>query len=165
MHARIYTDNNRAKNASAGGRAFPGHTGKDGMATSIGRLRTRVPRRENWTEYVGRVTKGVPRKIIAEVTGIDPSGLSRWSSGHQPSAEKVVSFARGLGQPPIEALIAAGYLEPQEAAGAIEVMRSREDLSDSELLIELGNRLAERPSRRQVNDITLARPEDAGNDI
>jgi len=76
-----------------------------------------------------------------------------------------VSFARGLGQPPIEALIAAGYLEPQEAAGAIEVMRSREDLSDSELLIELGNRLAERPSRRQVNDITLARPEDAGNDI
>ena len=138
------------------------------MATSMGRLRTRMPKRENWTEYVQRVTVGVARKDVAQAAGIDASGISRWINSEQrPRAENVVAFARGLRQSPIEALIAAGYLEPYEASGVIEVMRSREELSDTELLIELGERLAERPTRIQVDDITgrLSRPDDGGEGI
>jgi transcriptional regulator with XRE-family HTH domain len=138
------------------------------MATSMGRLRTRMPKRENWTEYVQRVTAGVARKDVAQAAGIDASGISRWINSEQrPRAENVVAFARGLRQSPIEALIAAGYLEPHEASGVIEVMRSREELSDTELLIELGERLAERPTRTQVDDITgrLSRPDDVGERI
>ena len=138
------------------------------MATSTGRLRTRMPKRENWTEYVQRVTAGVARKDVAQAAGIDASGISRWiNSEQQPRAENVVAFARGLRQPPIEALIAAGYLEPHEASGVIEVMRSREELSDTELLIELGQRLAERPVRSQVDNITgrLSPPDDGGEGV
>lgn len=131
-------------------------------ASGIRKVGATVPRREAWTHYVQRVSEGVPRKDVARAAGIDPSGLSRWFGGkQQPRAEKVVAFARALHQSPIEALIAAGYLEPHEAAGVIEVMRSRQDISDEELLAELGDRLAERPARGQVDDITarLARPE------
>ena len=138
------------------------------MATSTGRLRTRMPKRENWTEYVQRVTAGVARKDVAQAAGIDASGISRWiNSEQQPRAEKVVAFARGLRQSPIEGLIAAGYLEPHEATGVIEIMRSREELSDTELLIELGQRLAERPVRSQVDNITgrLSPPDDGGEGI
>ena len=127
-----------------------------------------MPKRENWTEYVQRVTVGVARKDVAQAAGIDASGISRWINSEQrPRAENVVAFARGLRQSPIEALIAAGYLEPYEASGVIEVMRSREELSDTELLIELGERLAERPTRIQVDDITgrLSRPDDVGERI
>lgn len=120
-----------------------------------------MPSRESWIQYVQRVTEGVSRKDVGRAAGIDPSGLSRWLGGKRPSAEKVVAFARGLHQSPIEALIAAGYIEPGEASGVIEVMRSRTELSDAELLIELGERLAERPARQRVDDITgrLARPD------
>ena len=121
--------------------------------------------RESWTQYVQRISDGVPRKEVAKAAGINVSGLSRWISGaSRPSAEKVVAFARGLRQSPIEALIAAEYLEPQEISGVIEVIRSRSDLSDLELLTELGERLTQRPARHQVDDITprLARPHDSG---
>ena len=128
-----------------------------------------MPKRENWTEYVQRVTAGVARKDVAQAAGIDASGISRWINSEQrPRAENVVAFARGLQQSPIEGLIAAGYLEPHEVSGVIEVMRSREELSDTELLIELGQRLlAERPARSQVDDITgrLSRPDDGGEGI
>jgi transcriptional regulator with XRE-family HTH domain len=123
---------------------------------------------ESWTEYVQRITKGLPRKNMAEAAGIDPSGLSRWLNGKRPSAEKVVAFARGLHQSPIEALIAAGYIEAGEASGVIEIARSRSELSDLELLTELGDRLASRPPIREMNDdITrrLARPDDFNEGI
>lgn len=121
--------------------------------------------RESWTDYIQRITAGVPRKEIAKAAGIDVSGISRWINGDvdKPRAEKVVSFARGLHQSPIEALIAAGYLEPHEAAGVIEVVRSLSDVPDDELLAQVASRLKERSSPK-VDDIThrLARPDDTG---
>ena len=135
---------------------------------SIGRLATTMPTRETWTEYVRRVTEGIPRKDVAKAAGTDVSALSRWlTSAQRPRAEKVVAFARSLHESPIEAMIAAGYLEPHEATGVIEVVQSRGNLSDSELLIELGERLAERPARREVDNITgrLSRPDDGGESV
>jgi transcriptional regulator with XRE-family HTH domain len=116
-------------------------------------------KRESWTEYVQRITQGVPRKEVAKAAGINVSGLSRWINavGGRPRAEKVVAFARGLRQSPVEALIAADYLDPHEVAGVIEVVRSRG------VIIELGERLTQGPTRHEVDDITglLARPDDA----
>jgi transcriptional regulator with XRE-family HTH domain len=75
---------------------------------------------EGWTAYVRRVTEGLPRRDIAAAAGIHVSGVSRWLSGEsQPSAEKVISFARGLHQSPIQALVAAGYLEPTDVNGPV----------------------------------------------
>lgn len=106
--------------------------------------------RETWTEYVQRITSGVPRKEIAFAAGVDPSGISRWIGGQLPRAEKAIGFARGLKQRPVEALIAAGYLEPEEVVGAFEVTRSASELSDDELLAELAGRLTRRASALQL---------------
>ncbi len=125
---------------------------------------TVVMTRESWTEYVQRITAGVPRKEIARAAQINISGISRWMSGEtRPSAEKVVAFARGLHQSPIEALIAAGYIEPHEVSGVIEVVRSLEEVTDEELLNQVAERMAARELRAKVDDLTarLARPEDA----
>lgn len=126
-----------------------------------------VAQHENWAQYVQRVTAGLKRNEVIAATGVDASGLSRWFSGKRPSAESAVKFARGISQSPIEALIAAGYLQPSEATGVIEVTRSRSELSDTELLIERGERLAERAPRPEVDDTTprLARPDDAGEGV
>jgi len=118
--------------------------------------------RESWSDYVARITAGVPREDVAEAAGVNVSSLSRWVNDKvTPKAEKVVEFARALGQSPIEALIAAGYLEPEEAAGVIEVVRSLNDVSNDELLHEVGKRMSAW-SRPQVDDITprLSRPDD-----
>lgn len=109
---------------------------------------------EGWTEYVERVTAGVPRAETARAAGINVSGLSRWINAvSRPSAEKVVDFARGLGQSPVEALIAAGYLKLAEVNGATEVMRSIDAIPDDELLGTLRRRLA-RACRADDNDDT-----------
>jgi len=81
------------------------------------------------------------------------SGVSRWLTGvtGQPKAQMVISFARGLNQRPIEALVAAGYLEPEEVKGAVEVMRSPSDMSNDELLTELADRLSRVPDDEQTD--------------
>lgn len=97
---------------------------------------------ESWTHYVRRITQGVDRKHVADAAGMHVSGLSRWlNSTGRPSPEKVISFARGLQRPPCEALVAAGYLEPHEVVGAVEIVQSLTELSDEALLQELYERL------------------------
>src|SRR5258705_501950 len=111
--------------------------------------------RENWTGYVRRITQGAPRKEVARAAGIHESGLHRWlNSRGRPSAEKLVLFARGLGQRPLEALIAAGYLDPSEAEAVVEVHEDPAGLSDDALVAEVARRLAERPPTTEVDNIT-----------
>lgn len=115
--------------------------------------------REDWMGYVQRITAGVPRETVARAAGVHVTGVYRWlRDQNRPRAEKVVGFARGLNQSRVEALIAAGYLAPEEVEGVIEVLQSRKDLSDDELIAELADRLADRlakrPPRTKVDDVT-----------
>jgi transcriptional regulator with XRE-family HTH domain len=110
---------------------------------------------EDWTAYVRRVTHGLPRKDIAAAADIHVSGVSRWLTGtSRPSPEKVITFARSLNKSPIEALIAAGYLNTTDTEAAVEVIQSLRLLSDDVLIDELRTRLrgrlqpAELPGRR-----------------
>lgn len=114
------------------------------MATT---LAVRKPR--TWAEYVH--STGATRKEIATAAGVSPSIVSRWLSGeNRPSAENVVAFARAFQLRPVEALMAADYLEPGEVDGAFEVMFSPTTLSDRDLIAELTQRL----SAREVDDVT-----------
>lgn len=100
---------------------------------------------ESWSEYVRRVGRGVQRKDIAAAAGINQSGLSRWIAGDRPDAAKVVSFARAFQRPPVEALVAAGYLEPEELnAKVVHVHVGVRSISTEDLMAELERRLAER---------------------
>lgn len=125
-----------------------------------------VEDRQGWAEYVARIASGVPRDVVAKAVGIHPSGIGRWlRSQNAPSVEKVVAFARGVKKPPVEALVHAGYLEPDEADAVIEVYQSVKALTDEELLAELTERLLQRASRPKIVDdisLRLARPDDGG---
>ncbi|AIT13447.1 immunity repressor [Mycobacterium phage RonRayGun] len=100
---------------------------------------------EDWAAYVQRVSQGASADELAKAAGVHITTVYRWlRKPAQKSPQQVIAFARGLRQSPVEALIAAGYLEPAEVAGVVEVVRSAGDLPDDELVGELSRRLAER---------------------
>lgn len=97
---------------------------------------------ESWAEYVRRVTADLTQIKAAELAGVNASVISRWVRGdtEAPRAESVVAFARALRRPPVEALVAAGYLAASEAKHSIEIRTPISDYSDVELLDELRRR-------------------------
>ncbi|WP_433658087.1 helix-turn-helix domain-containing protein [Nocardia sp. CA-128927] len=96
----------------------------------------------NWWAYVERIAPGRNLKEIAEVADLDPSQISRWKTGQStPRAENVIRFARALGASPVEALVAAGYLETEEAASTVTVRTDVRDLSVEELVEGLSHRM------------------------
>lgn len=113
---------------------------------------------ETWAEYVERILAGISRKDAARQAGISEATLSRWvdpAVGKKPLAEHVIALAKAFHQEPVKALIAAGYLTPEDIpSGVIEIYQARSELSDDELVAELRSRLAERPQRDRVDDIT-----------
>jgi transcriptional regulator with XRE-family HTH domain len=98
---------------------------------------------ENWAEYVRRTTASMTQTEVAELTGVSQTGIGRWLRGETaaPRAESVVSFARALGQQPVQALVAAGYLTADEAAATIEVRRPLHSYHTDALLDELRRRV------------------------
>jgi transcriptional regulator with XRE-family HTH domain len=116
------------------------------MATAMA-----APPRRTWIEHV-RGIDATPKQIAAAV-GVSQSIVSRWLKGEvHPSAENVVAFARAFrdqtGDKPVELLMVAGYLEPDEVEGAYEVLPSARALSNADLLAELADRIAS----RDIND-------------
>lgn len=97
-----------------------------------------------WAEYVKRVAPGKTQSELAALAGVDQTGISRWLSGQSvPRVESIIRFARRLGRPPLEALIAAGYITPAEAGISPDIRISIRELPTDELLAEI---------RRRVND-------------
>ena len=84
---------------------------------------------------------------IAERTGVAQTAIGRWLAGKTgaPRAESVVAFARAVGKPAVEALIAAGYLEPADAKEIANVGQSIREFTTDELLDELRQRTIDGP--------------------
>lgn len=79
---------------------------------------------------------------IAALAGVDQTGVSRWLSGSSvPRVESAIRFARGLGRPPVEALVAAGYLTRAEAGLSPDMQISVRALSTEDLLAEIRRRV------------------------
>lgn len=51
-----------------------------------------------------------------------------------------MAFAKAVGTPPVEALVAAGYLEPGDAGQVVKVTSSLKDFTTDELLDEIRSR-------------------------
>ena len=99
---------------------------------------------ETWGDYVRRVTADRTQKDVSAVTGMDQTMISRWSLNRNvPRAENAVAFARALGESPVEALIAAGYLTAAEAAVRTRVRTSLREFSFDEIVTELRRRTVE----------------------
>jgi transcriptional regulator with XRE-family HTH domain len=99
---------------------------------------------EPWIEYVQRHARGAKQEQIAAKIGVTSSTVGRWKDKEvQPRAEHVVEFARQFGRAPVEALIHAGYVKPEEVGAAVELAASMREVSDDDLVKELADRLAE----------------------
>lgn len=99
---------------------------------------------ESWGDYVRRVTASRTQKDVGTATGLDPTAISRWLRNQNvPRAEKAVLFARALGESPLEALIAAGYLTPEEAGATTKVRTALREFSFDEIVSELRRRTVE----------------------
>ncbi|AKJ72048.1 helix-turn-helix domain-containing protein [Gordonia alkanivorans] len=95
-----------------------------------------------WWAYVQQRTTGATQKAISEETGIEQTVLSRWKLGrNRPDAQNVIQFARAMGRPPMEALVAAGYLGSQEVGEVVEVAMSATDLAVDDLIEEMRRRI------------------------
>lgn len=99
---------------------------------------------ETWAEYVRRVSAGLTQTQIAEKSGVAQTNVGRWLRGDpgQPKADSVVAFARAFKQPPVEALIAAGYLSIEEGAPGKGARTNLSQYSSDELIAELRSRLS-----------------------
>lgn len=98
---------------------------------------------DRWSQYVRRITSGLTQAQIAERTGIAQTNISRWLRGDPllPKAENVITFARAFGHPPLEALIAAGYLTEEDGAPVLGQQPSVSMFSTEELFAELQSRI------------------------
>ncbi|AEK07864.1 transcriptional repressor [Mycobacterium phage Yoshi] len=95
-----------------------------------------------WWTYLKTVADTEDGRTIAEAAGVSPPQVSRWKTGaNRPDADKLVRFARHFRNPPVAALVAAGYLTSDEAAEIIEINRDVESLTDEELIAELQRRM------------------------
>ena len=96
-----------------------------------------------WWSYFKRIAGTETGRVIAEAAGVSEPQVSRWKSGqNQPTTVALARFARFYGRPPVEAIIAAGYLTPEDVAGAVEIIRPLSELGDEELLDEIRRRMS-----------------------
>jgi transcriptional regulator with XRE-family HTH domain len=118
----------------------------------------RRARRALWWQYVQTVTGKAAQKDIAAATSIDQSSISRWQRGtSNPRAEAVIALARAYGRSPVEALVAAGYLDSDEL-GVVELTTLTGDLTGAAvdaLLIELRQRVL----GRQLSESAVVIPD------
>jgi transcriptional regulator with XRE-family HTH domain len=99
----------------------------------------------SWGEYIKKYSHGDSQGVIADKMGVDTSTVGRWLKGStgQPAADKAINFARHYNRSPVEALIHAGYINPDEVGQAVEIAGSMRDVSDAALTGELVSRLSE----------------------
>ena len=99
---------------------------------------------ETWPEYVRRIAGTLTQAQIAvKIGGVSTSNIGRWLRGEpgMPAAENVIAFAKGFKRPPIEALIAAGYFDPDEVIPQARTPLS--EFSNAELMDELRRRVVD----------------------
>lgn len=94
--------------------------------------------------YLANVSGGEQRQTMAKIIGVSPSTVTRWdptrADYYPPKFDHVITLARHYQRPPIEALIAAGLITPEDARGQV-VERPLASIPHAELLRELGQRL------------------------
>ena len=98
---------------------------------------------ETWPEYVRRISGSATQAQIAARIGVGRLSVCNWLHGKtRPKAETVISVARAYHRSPVEALIAAAYLSPDEADEPIEIRSSLADIDGGDLGTEVLRRLA-----------------------
>ena len=100
--------------------------------------------KQTWPEYLRRIAAGETQTQIAEKVGVGRLSVCNWMLGKtRPKAETAIAVARVYGRSPIEALLAASYLEADEIDGPIEIQTSPRHMSAQDIADEVRRRLIE----------------------
>lgn len=103
-----------------------------------------MTKKNSWSLFIDATARGEYNNAIAERTGVDPATIGRWRTGAvDPKPRQVVAYARAYGESPIQALIAAGYLDAQDLDIPLGPPRTYtlDDFSTLELAEEVVSRL------------------------
>lgn len=95
----------------------------------------------DWWTYVERTARTDRQRDISDRTGLDPSAVSRWKSGHVPKADMVAEFARAYDRPVLEAFLAAGFLTSEEADEQPVEQPTADSLTNEQLVEAIEKRL------------------------
>ena len=99
---------------------------------------------ETWPEYLRRITGGQTQSQIAARVGVGRLSVCHWLHGKtRPKPETAMAVARVYDRSPIEALLAAGYLDPAEVRLPVDSRSSPQDLPAEEIAGEVRRRLLE----------------------
>ena len=97
---------------------------------------------ETWPEYLRRIASGQTQAQIAEQIGVGRLSVCNWLSGKtRPKAETVIAVAQVYQRSPIEALLAASYLNPGQLDQLIDIRTSTRALSAEDISGEVHRRL------------------------
>ena len=101
-----------------------------------------------WGSYLRDVTAGASGASIARRLGVSESKVSYWKRGERPpTISEAITVAREYGRPPLEGLVAAGYLSPEEVPGQVVVeQKGLGAFTDAQLADELLRRATRRGS-------------------
>ena len=97
-----------------------------------------------WSEYLKRAAPNLSQADLARTLGQNDATVSRWLSGKtpRPDADTIVTVARKLGQSPVFALIATGYLTTDDLTSAsVPKAYGLDEYSDLELSKEIVRRI------------------------
>ena len=97
---------------------------------------------ETWPEYLRRITSGQTQSQIAECIGIGRLSVSNWLHGKtRPKAETVITVARAYRRSPVEALLAASYIDAAQLECPVDIRTSPSDLPADDIADEVRRRL------------------------
>lgn len=111
---------------------------------------------ETWPQYVARISDEARNVDISRAIGVSESTITRWRDGKLPTPTLAVSVARAYNQPPLEALVAAGYLAVDDVRAHVSIrFVPLSDVTD----VELANELLDRAERAaSLSDARRADP-------
>lgn len=103
-----------------------------------------VSETDGWWAYLERISGSESQAAIARRLDVDKTTVWRWkANGVVPDTATVIRIARTYGRPVAEALAAAGYITPEEAAVTETIVKTTPaELTTDELLDEIRRRLA-----------------------
>lgn len=93
----------------------------------------------DWGTYLRAITDGSSGAEIARKLGVSDSKVSYWKRGERPpTISEAIAVSRAFGRPPLEGLVAAGYLAADEVSDHVTVQPAvLGKFTDAELADEL----------------------------
>jgi transcriptional regulator with XRE-family HTH domain len=101
----------------------------------------------SWSDFVQKQMddRGMSTGELTEKTGFDRSRLTAWRKGERPSLDTARVVAKAFGMSPLEVMVAAKLITAEEAELRGVSTPDPGDLTDQQLLAELGRRLKRTP--------------------